>query len=378
MEHLQVIFYDQLKRLTFFASFILLFSVPNKSFAWGSIGHRIIAEIAFRYLDDQTKRNVLAYLDGMSIEEAANWMDEVRGDPTYDYMRTYHYCDFERGKPATNVKGDNIIGVLNSTLQDLANFKQLSNEQIRMDLLYLFHLAGDIHQPLHVGYADDRGGNEYQVSFFSQGSNLHKVWDSEIIDYKHMSVQDVIAANKLSLQQIATIQNINIVDWANESRSYLGPVYSIQGHKIDEAYVATTYPIIEHQLLYAGIRLAAILEKYFSHISAIPKSSGITPASTIIPEDAGNHVGQTLTVCGKVFGGIFLVHSNGSPTLINMGGDYPNNSFTVVVYGSDRGSFSYKPEEYLKGKTICVLGLIKLFKGKPEIIITKENQIQVK
>jgi hypothetical protein len=204
------------------------------------------------------------------------------------------------------------------------------------------------------------------------------VWDSDIIDYKHMSVQDVISANEISPQQIATIQNISVVDWSNGSRSYLGHVYSIKGHQMDEAYVAAVYPIIEKQLFYAGIRLAAILDKYFSDISAAPKTSTIASTSTITPEDASNHVGQTVTVCGKVFGGKYLERSSGSPTLINVGADYPDNPFTVVIYGSDRGSFSYTPEEYLKGKIITVTGLIKLFKGKPEIIITNENQIQVK
>jgi hypothetical protein len=367
-----------MKRISIFVAFLFYLIRPQQSFAWGSIGHRIIAEIAFRNLDDQTKTNVLAYLNGMSIEEAANWMDEVRGDPAFDYMRPYHYADFERGQPATNIPGENIIGILNSTLRELTNINQLSNEQIKTDLLYLFHLVGDIHQPLHVGYADDRGGNSFQVSFMGNGSNLHKTWDSEIIEFRHTSFQDVISANKLSPQQIATIQNVNVVDWANGSRSYLGQVYSIKGHKIDEAYIATAYPIIEKQLFYAGIRLAAILEKYFSHISAVPKPSGITPAPTITADDAPNHVGQTLTVCGKVFGGIYLENSNSQPTLINVGADYPDNPLTLVIFGIVRGGFTYKPEEYLTGKTICVTGLIKLFKGKPEIVVSKENQVQVK
>jgi DNA/RNA endonuclease YhcR with UshA esterase domain len=131
-------------------------------------------------------------------------------------------------------------------------------------------------------------------------------------------------------------------------------------------------------LFNAGIRLAAILEIYFGHIPTVPKPSAVAPSATITPSDASSHVGETLTVCGKVFGGRFLENSNGSPTLINMGADYPDNPFTLVIYGSDRGSFSYRPEIWLPGKTICVTGLIKLFKGKPEIVVTKESQIRVK
>jgi S1/P1 Nuclease len=368
----------RMKGFTFFLSLFLLLSAPQKTFAWGSAGHRIIAEIAFRYLDDQTKKNVLAYLNGMSPEEASNWMDEMRSDHAYDYMKPYHYADFDRGQPATNITGNSIIGVLNATLRELDNPKTLSTEQIRTDLLYLMHLVGDIHQPLHIGYADDRGGNEFQVSFMGNGSNLHKVWDSEIIEYKHISLQNVISANSLSPEQIRDVQKIDIVSWANQSRGYLDLVYSIQGHKMDEAYIAKVYPVIEKQLFNAGIRLAAILELYFGHMATVPKPSVVTPSATITPAEASSHVGQTLTVCGKVFGGKYLENSNGSPTLINMGADYPDNPLTLVIYGSDRGSFSYKPEEWLPGKTICVTGLIKLFKGEPEIVVTRQSQIQIR
>ena len=55
-----------------------------------------------------------------------------------------------------------------------------------MDLLELFHLIGDLHQPLHVGFGEDKGGNTFEVQFNDKGSNLHKVWDSEIIEYKNL------------------------------------------------------------------------------------------------------------------------------------------------------------------------------------------------
>jgi hypothetical protein len=367
-----------MKRYLLPTALVVLLAAPAKSLAWGATGHKIIAEIAFRYLDAQTRKNVLYYLNGMSIEEASNWMDQVRGDRAYDYMRPWHYADFDRGRPATTMTGDNIIGILNSTLRDLENPGQLSREQIRTDLLYLLHLVGDLHQPLHVGYADDRGGNEYQISFLGSSSNLHKAWDSEIIDYKQAGVPEILSAHPLSPEQIAAIQQIDIVSWANQSRGHLDRVYSVRGHKIDEAYIATAYPIIESQLLYAGLRLAAILQKYFSGMPAVRGPVAIPSSATITPFDASGHVGKTLTVCGKVFGGKYLENANGAPTLINMGADYPDNPFTLVIYGSDRGGFTYQPENYLPGKTICVTGEIKRFKGKPEIVVTRQDQIRLK
>ena len=57
---------------------ILLLATCNTSlFAWGDKGHALVAEVAFKYLDAKTKQSVLSYLNGISIEEASNWMDEM-------------------------------------------------------------------------------------------------------------------------------------------------------------------------------------------------------------------------------------------------------------------------------------------------------------
>ena len=73
-----------------------MLSAPKQSISWGAKGHKIIVEIASRYLNEQTKKNILAYLDGMTIEDASCWMDQVRGVNAYDRMRPYHYADFVR------------------------------------------------------------------------------------------------------------------------------------------------------------------------------------------------------------------------------------------------------------------------------------------
>jgi hypothetical protein len=93
---------------------------------------------------------------------------------------------------------------------------------------------------------------------------------------------------------------------------------------------------------------------------------------------AGNNIGKTVTVCDKVFGGRYLESANGTPTLINMGAAYPNNPFTFVIMGDDRKKFSYKPEEYLLNKEVCVTGEIKEYKGKPQIIVSDTTQVVLK
>ena len=363
--------------------FLFFFTLPFQVFAWGAKGHALIAEVAFKYLDHQTKEHVLSYLGGMTIQEASDWMDEVRSDPAYNYMKPYHYADFEKGEPATALMGNNLMGVLASTLQDLSHIDQLTREEIKTRLLYLFHLVGDIHQPLHVGYPEDKGGNLYQVSFFGNGTNLHRIWDTEIIDYEHTTLGDVLGSEKLSPGQIQKIQQINIVAWASGSRSFLKEVYDIHGHKVGEPYVREVYPIIKRQLLYAGIRLAGVLEKYMENVKIIresataPSSRQDTAITTIDVQKAGDYAGKMVRVCARVYGTKFLSSSGRQPTFLDLGADYPNSPLTIVIWGDDRQNFKNPPEQFYKGKMICVTGKVVIYRNKPEIIVSGEDQIVV-
>ena len=255
-----------MKRLitTVFVTISLLLSI-NKSFAWGKRGHALVAEVAFSKLDEATKKNVMIYLGLMTIEDAANWMDAIKGDHTLDFMKPWHYLDMEKGSKEAPA-GDNVATVLLRTLKDLDHIETLSNDEIKKHILFLFHLIGDIHQPLHVGYPSDKGGNSVKISFMgARNSNLHSVWDSEIIEYNGTSLSDVLNCKKYTPEQLVTVKKIDVIAWAKQSRSFLKNCYDIHDDKINELYVGANYPIIESQLLDAGIRLASVLEHYFKN-----------------------------------------------------------------------------------------------------------------
>jgi hypothetical protein len=98
-------------------------------------------------------------------------------------------------------------------------------------------------------------------------------------------------------------------------------------------------------------------------------------ADTISPEDAINHIGQQATVCGNVSSTHFSSRSKGQPTFINLNRPYPNQIFTVLIWGSDRSKFPGAPENYYSNKRICVSGKIQQYKGAPEIVVKSANQI---
>ena len=229
----------------------------TRALAWGHQGHALVAEVAFHYMDETTKKNVMAYLDGMTIEEAANWMDAIKSDHANDYMKPYHYIDFEKGSKEVPA-GDNIVTVLNSTLSALDHKENLSREEIKRRILFLFH------QPLHIGYPSDKGGNTIQLNFMGgHGTNLHATWDSEIIEYKATSLNDVLNSKTYTSEALEGVKKIDIIGWAKQSRGYLKNAYAVNDNKVNDSYIDAVYPIIKTQLLEGGIRLAAVLEHYF-------------------------------------------------------------------------------------------------------------------
>ena len=244
-------------------SALLLLFVTSGSFAWGREGHTVVAQIAYSYLDEATKNNINTYLDGMTLEEAANWMDDIKSDKKTAFMKPFHYANFPKGTKAADHDGGNIVSILNSTILDLSGKDKLTRDEIKTNLLFLFHLVGDLHQPLHVGYGNDKGGNTVQLNYKTRGTNLHSFWDTVIIQDQNISLSDCINAVKYSPEELQGIKKLNVVGWAQESRELLDTVYDYGNPKVSETYVINSSKIVEKQLQKAGIRLATVLNMFF-------------------------------------------------------------------------------------------------------------------
>ncbi len=358
------------------ATFLLLISIT--SFGWGRKGHQIVAEIAFKNLDVATQNIVLCFLNGMSIEDAATWMDDMRSNPSYNYMKPYHYINAEQGEKLKRVSNDNIISVIEKSLQELKG-SSLTNEEIKVRLCYLFHLVGDLHQPLHDGYEIDKGGNTIDLEFNGRKCNLHWLWDDGIIEYKKIDLA-MSLSYKQSNEELNALTKIDALKWGQETRTFLPQVYAYNATNLDEQYLGKSTAIILNQLNIAGLRLASILKEYFSerkciapikqHINSIEK--------TVAINDAAKYDGQTVTICSKVFGTKYLSNSGRQPTFLNLGANYPNSPLTVVIWGDDRDKFTGAPETIFADKNICVNGLVQMFKDKYEIVVSNPSQIEMK
>jgi len=139
--------------VTVLASFI------TKGYCWGHTGHEMVGLIAKAYTSKTAQDSVNKYLDGLTWEKEATWMDDVRSNHFYDYMKSMHYMNVEKDKTYVKTTEVNVINELEMVISELKDRSKLSKEAISKDLKILFHLMGDLHMPLHVGYGVDKGGN---------------------------------------------------------------------------------------------------------------------------------------------------------------------------------------------------------------------------
>lgn len=235
-------------------------------FGWGATGHRATGLIAERYLNAKAKKRLAKILEGQSLAMVSTWMDEVRSDSLYNFMEHWHYTTVPDGKRyqdiASNPDGK-AVQMIEKIIQDLKS-KKLSEKQEREYVKVLVHLIGDIHQPLHVGRPGDRGGNDVKVKWFRNESNLHRVWDSDMIDdtklsYTELANSFVLPDNLVVKKWQATVPQ----EWANESTTYRTQVYAIGNGTLGYSYSYKYFNIAKLRMLQAGIRLGTILNQIY-------------------------------------------------------------------------------------------------------------------
>jgi S1/P1 Nuclease len=250
-----------------FLVYCLFCLISIESFAWGPTGHRVTGKIAEHYLTAQARKRIKQLLGQESIALVSTWMDEVRSDTTHLDMADWHFVTIETGltyaQSNKNPKGD-AIQTLERVIAELKSHRLTQQQQLE-DLRILIHLVGDIHQPLHVGCCDDQGGNNVKLKWFRNETNLHSVWDSDMIDYSKFSYTELAAAlGEPDPATVSRLQAASVLDWANESMGYRQQVYATGAGNLSYPYNYNNFPIVRKRLVEAGVRLAGILNQIYS------------------------------------------------------------------------------------------------------------------
>jgi len=235
--------------------------------AWGMLGHRVVGEVAQSHLNETAKGKVANILGAMTLAEVSNWMDDIKSNDKYDSLRPWHYTTIPDGKTYADItpseKGDVVQGI-KKMVQGLRS-GNLSSKLEKEYLMILVHLVGDIHQPLHVGNGEDRGGNDVKVEWFWDSSNLHRVWDSGIIDSKQYSYTELTnLVNHPTENEVEEWQSAEVEEWANECMSFRNGIYDLpSNNKINYEYRYKHWDTVQLQLLKGGVRLAGILNDIY-------------------------------------------------------------------------------------------------------------------
>lgn len=252
-------------------SLISLNAVPAN--AWGASGHRIVAIIAERNLTAEAQARVTQILgQNVSLASVANYADAIRN--RHQETKNFHFVDIPKNRkdysPARDCqptkKGDCIIAALERFKADVVNPQKTLAER-RFALKFIVHLVGDMHQPLHCADNHDVGGNNVSVKWFGKSTDLHKVWDTLIIEEAELTDTEFADAldSDLSQQQIQVIQQGTPVEWALEaheaarSHAYVIPANRLLSHD----YYDANARVVDEQLLRGGLRLAKLLNTIF-------------------------------------------------------------------------------------------------------------------
>ena len=208
------------------------FILPLKSYAedifWGQTGHRVVGKIADDYLKGKAKREVKRLLKRKSLAFVSTFADEIKSDRRYNEFYTWHYINmplnenYENSKKNSN--GDLVTGI--AYCKKIIVDKNASDKDKAFYLKLLIHLIGDLHQPMHIGLEDDRGGNDFKVQWHYEDSNLHRVWDTEMIESFNMSYNELAEnADVLTKKEVKLIQEGSVIDWVNETHELTKQVY---------------------------------------------------------------------------------------------------------------------------------------------------------
>ncbi|WP_299335472.1 S1/P1 nuclease [uncultured Psychroserpens sp.] len=242
----------------------ILTSQANTNPIWGQTGHRVVGAVADQHLKGSTKRKLKKLLNHQSLALVSTFADEIKADARYDKFKAWHYLnmplDGTYESSEKNPEGDLVTGI-DYCISIITN-DNTSNDDKAFYLKLLIHLIGDLHQPFHIGLKDDRGGNDFHVQWQTRDSNMHKVWDTQIIASYGMSYSELTNnLDYLTKAEIKAIKKGSILDWISETHQLTKVVYNSakQGDNLGNAYSYKHLSMVKQQLQKAGIRLASIL-----------------------------------------------------------------------------------------------------------------------
>ncbi|MCH8488237.1 MAG: S1/P1 nuclease [Candidatus Cyclonatronum sp.] len=241
--------------------------IPADAHAWGRTGHYITGEIAQRHLTPGAAAHVERLLGETSLTVATVWMDQVRSTEPYRHTADWHWVTIPDGMRYEEAEHNPNGDVIEALERQIAALKsgRLTEDEERDALRMVIHMIGDMHQPLHVGTGEDRGGNDVRVQWLGRSSNLHRVWDTDMIEsWDLTSTQFADALLIVDDATKAAWKQGGPRDWAHESVQYRANIYDLpENLELGWEYRNRNFHIVEKRLIQAGLRIAMVLNEVY-------------------------------------------------------------------------------------------------------------------
>lgn len=251
------------------AALVCALFATRESRAFGPVAHAVIARVAYTCLEPNVRARFDTLAQGEELGSLSSWADEIR--EARPDSAPLHYVNIPRQAehywPSRDcARAGCVVEALENYARELEPRRSASpaaSEALR----FIVHLVGDVHQPLHCSDDGDRGGNSVELIFFARPTNLHRVWDSELLAHAQRG-ERALERRVASLARGLAPGPLDFAAWAEQSHA-LARAYAYalpRGkpgivRKLGAKYLERNAPIAERQLALAAVRLAALLNE---------------------------------------------------------------------------------------------------------------------
>lgn len=240
--------------------------------AWGMTGHRVIAEIAENHLSKKAKKNIHKIIGNQKLAYWANWPDFIKSDTSARMQATssWHFVNAPANmtydayqEVLKNTPENNLYKAYLNIKNDVKNPSGSWSEQEQ--LYFILHLVADAHQPMHVGREEDLGGNRIEVTFFGRKTNIHRVWDSDLVENEQYAYTEYARVLDIDKNAYKRHTQNSWEDWLYDTHQVANKIYAdvAKNKELSYTYIFDYKYIMEECLLKAGLRLAKELNEIY-------------------------------------------------------------------------------------------------------------------
>jgi len=263
-----------MKKMKYLLLIFLLIKSTQEVSAWGLTGHRTIAQIAENHLTKKARKNIDKIIGNQHLAYWSNWADFIKSDPnparkeesSWHFINTAGNLTYEDFVSSLGQSSENNLYKAYMKLKRDAKAGNLSLVEKQEHLYYLIHLLADAHQPMHVSRQEDLGGNRIDVTWFGRKTNIHRVWDSDLIDGEQYAYTEYAAVLDIYDKNFYTqYTSSSLEEWLYESHQLANEIYDdvAQQKNLSYQYGYKFKYKMESALLKAGIRLAKELNEIY-------------------------------------------------------------------------------------------------------------------